>query len=165
MFSLDLCGCFFSSRVWLRAPLYGNHYIWSSKQTGFPLAVYHSVPNANRLWGSSETFPKTPNPSTVSRSGKMVLFKMSATSHQKVSYSKVRPSYPVRPLRGMASSRGGSWVCRYSRNTEPHVNAHYRHPQFLKLKSIPDTIFGLSFLVVAELVRCWPFLFITVWLD
>lgn len=110
----------------------------------FPQTVPQTIP---------KTFPNTPNPSTVARSGKMVLFKRSATSHQKVSFSKVRPSYAVRPLRRTASSHGGSWVRRYSRN----MDAHYRHPQFLKLKSIPGTIFGLSFLAVAGLVRCRPF--------
>lgn len=154
MFSLDLCGCF-RPRVWLRA------LWWNDDLSGVyccPATIIFVLPNqpdfllpsttlfpvnANRLWGSSETFPNTPNPSTVRRSGKMVLFEMSAIHH----------SYPVRPLRRTASSRGGSWVCRYSRN----MDAHYRHPQFLKLKSIPDTIFGPSFLAAAELVQCWPF--------
>lgn len=137
MFSLDLCGCFFSPRVWLRA-LWWNDDV--SRVYCCPATIIFVLPNqpdfllpsttlfpvnANHLRGSSKTFP---NPSTVSRSGKMVLFKMSVTSHQKVSYSKVRPSYPVRPLQRMASSRGGSWVCCYSRN----MDAHYRHPQFLK---------------------------------
>lgn len=161
MFSLDLCGCFFRPRVWPRALWWDDDL---SSVYCCPETIIVVLPNQpDFLLPSTTLFPV--NVSRAERSQRpqthLLLAEVERWFCSKCRLQAIRrwviSSYPVRPLWSMASSPGGNRVCRYSRNMEPHIIAHYRHPKFLKLKSIADTIFGLSFLAVAEFVRFCPF--------